>query len=138
MAGILPPWTIGLWVGTQASLIGSGDFTNDCKSGNLPAVSFVDPAFTMPCLGDGTDDHPDSDIRYGEAFLARIYNAVVSSPAWSNTVLVINFDEWGGFFDHVAPAVAEVPDQEQAAYAAVGRALWKWTADHLLAPAKRA
>jgi phospholipase C len=103
-------------------------FYIDCKNGNLPAVSFVDPLFTSVLsgllLGDtgGNDDHPHSDIRNGEAFLTGIYNAIVSSPQWSSTVLIINFDEWGGFFDHVPPPLAPggVPDADIAAYAAAG------------------
>src|SRR5437773_9978222 len=44
-----------------------------------------------------------------------IYRAVTQSPAWSRTILVINFDEWGGFFDHVPPSVAPIPPADQAA-----------------------
>lgn len=52
-------------------------------------------------------------MRNGQAFLNGIYNAVTSSPNWSNTVLVINYDEWGGFFDHVPPPFAPVPRADQ-------------------------
>jgi phospholipase C len=70
----------------------------------------VDPRF----LGDGTvgtsgDDHPLADIRVGQSFLNTVYNAVISGPNWERTVLVINYDEWGGFFDHVPPATAPDP-----------------------------
>src|SRR2546429_9520596 len=51
----------------------------------------------------------------------RIYAAVTQSPAWRSTVLVINFDEWGGFFDHVPPPVAPIPPADQAAGNADGR-----------------
>jgi phospholipase C len=61
------------------------------------------------------DDHPFADIRNGEAFLNSVYAAVTSSPAWRNTVLVINFDEWGGFFEHVAPSAASIPPADAAA-----------------------
>jgi phospholipase C len=43
-----------------------------------------------------------------------VYEAVVSSPNWPNTVLIINFDEWGGFFDHVAPSTAPIPPADAA------------------------
>ena len=78
-------------------------FLTDCATGNLPQVAYIDPSFTI--LGDepfSNDDHPHDDIRAGESFLAQVYAAVTRSPAWERTVLVINFDEWGGFFDHVA------------------------------------
>jgi phospholipase C len=82
------------------------DFLQDCRTGRLPAVSYVDPAYTLPVLGLGSDDHPPSDIRAGEWFLSQVYTAVTTSPAWARTLLVITFDEWGGFFDHVPPSRA--------------------------------
>lgn len=99
---------LALW-GSKYAGIGAplSQFLADCRSG-LPAVSFVDPYF----LGLGavsTDDHPFTDIRNGEAFLNLIYQAVTTSPSWPTTLLVITFDEWGGFFDHVPPPKAPVP-----------------------------
>jgi phospholipase C len=87
-------------------------FLADCKTGALPAVSFVDPRFEDEDSGTSGDDHPLGDIRVGERFLADVYEAITSSPAWSKTVFVINFDEWGGFFDHVRPGTA--PDVNPA------------------------
>lgn len=49
------------------------------------------------------------------AFMARIYRAVTTSPAWSKTVLIFNFDEWGGFFDHMPPPTAPIPAADAAA-----------------------
>ena len=103
----------------RANLKDTTDLYNDIQNGTLPAVSFVDPFLTSDDFSPGDDDHPFADIRKGEEFLASIYNAVGSSPNWSSTVLIVNFDEWGGFFDHVTPPIAQVPQQEQAAYAAV-------------------
>ncbi|MGD0716202.1 MAG: alkaline phosphatase family protein [Gaiellaceae bacterium] len=85
-------------------------FFADCKTGKLPALSVVDPDLTLadtePQSGIWNDDHPHADIRAGEYFLSTIYNAVTRSPAWPHTLLVITFDEWGGFFDHVPPPAA--------------------------------
>jgi len=78
-------------------------FLIDAAAGTLPAVSFVDPAFTILDDGEGNDDHPHADIRSGEAFVSQIYNAVVKGPGWKNTVLIFNRDEWGGFYDTIAP-----------------------------------
>ena len=80
-----------------------GNFLTDAAAGTLPGVSYVDPNYTILDDGTGNDDHPHADIRNGEAFLSKIYHAVTSGPAWKNTVLIITFDEWGGFFEHVAP-----------------------------------
>ena len=79
------------------------------RNGTLPHVAFVDPKFINEDSGTSADDHPHADIRNGQAFLNMIYNAVVSSPAWPQTILVINYDEWGGFFDHVPPTAAPIP-----------------------------
>ncbi len=81
-------------------------FLADAATGQLPQVSFIDPRFEDESSGTSNDDHPHADIRAGEAFLNQVYNAVTSSPNWANTLLVVNFDEWGGFFDHVAPTTA--------------------------------
>ncbi len=79
------------------------EFLSSAAAGTLPAVSFIDPRYTVLDDGTGNDDHPHADIRNGEAFLSEVYRAVASGPGWAKTVLIITFDEWGGFFDHVAP-----------------------------------
>ncbi|MCW2491310.1 MAG: non-specific phospholipase, partial [Frankiales bacterium] len=81
-------------------------FLSDAAAGRLPEVSFIDPRFLDEASGSSGDDHPKADIRAGEHFLNQVYNAVTSSPNWANSVLVINFDEWGGFYDHVTPGTA--------------------------------
>jgi phospholipase C len=94
-------------------------FLVDCALGTLPNVSFVDPSFINEDQGQSGDYHPHGDIRAGEAFLSLIYHAVRSSPAWNKTVFVVNFDEWGGFFDHVAPPKV-VDDTKRAALTPAG------------------
>jgi phospholipase C len=79
-------------------------FLAACRAGTLPQVAFVDPLFTGSDEGTAADDHPHADLRAGEYFLNRVYRAVTTSPAWPRTLLVITFDEWGGFFDHVPPS----------------------------------
>ena len=85
------------------------DFLSDCANGSLPQVSFVDPSFTL-VLNTANDNHPESDIRNADAFIAQVYQAVASSPDWKSTVLVHNYDEWGGFFEHVPPPRALAPN----------------------------
>jgi len=81
-------------------------FQAAAATGTLPQVSFVDPRFLDEASGSSGDDHPKADIRAGEQFLSEVYTAVTTGPGWANTLLVINYDEWGGFFDHVAPTTA--------------------------------
>jgi len=100
-----------LWNNKYASITKTqSQFFADCKAGKLPAVSFIDPNLTFvdegPQSGIWNDDHPHADIRAGEYFLSTIYNAVTRGPLWPRTLLVVTFDEWGGFFDHVPPGVA--------------------------------
>lgn len=85
-------------------------FLIDAAAGTLPAVSFLDPRFTILDDGGGNDDHPHADVRAGEAFLGQVYNAVTQGPKWANTVLIINRDEWGGFYDTVAPPRVIAPN----------------------------
>jgi phospholipase C len=85
-------------------------FKVDVAQGQLPAVSFVDPAFTLLDDGTGNDDHPHADLRRGEIFIRDVVTTLAESPSWKNTVLVINRDEWGGFFDHVVPPRVIAPN----------------------------
>lgn len=82
-------------------------FKEDAAHGTLPSVSFLDPRYTILDDGTGNDDHPHADIREGDKFLYNVFEAVSKGPDWSSTVLIINFDEWGGFFEHVPPPRAE-------------------------------
>jgi len=76
------------------------DFFDDAEAGTLPPVSYIDPAF-----GYG-DDHPPHHPIYGQQLIASIYDALARSPQWERTLLVITYDEHGGFFDHVPPPTA--------------------------------
>jgi len=79
------------------------EFFLRCIAGNLPAYSYVDPGFIGEDEGTSNDDHPHADIRRGQNLIGRVVKAITQSPAWSSTVLIISYDEWGGFFDHVRP-----------------------------------
>lgn len=90
------------------------DFLLDAATGNLPAVSFLDPRYTILDDGLGNDDHPHADVRAGEAFLSQVYLALTSGPGWKNTVLIINRDEWGGFYDTIVPPRVIAPNDVDA------------------------
>jgi phospholipase C len=81
------------------------DFLDRAKTGDLPAVSWIDPNFSDVPDGEANanDDTPPGDITPGQAFVGQIYNALAASPAWSKTLLVVIYDEHGGFYDHVTP-----------------------------------
>ncbi len=75
-------------------------FYEDAADGKFPSYAFLEPQF----FGRGQNDqHPPSDVRAGEQLIADVYKAVVESPQWNETLLVITYDEHGGCYDHVAP-----------------------------------
>ncbi len=85
-------------------------FYADAAAGSLPNVCFVDPPFRDGGGGDGlsADEHPAGDIRLGQAFMSDVAHAFIESPQYERGAMFINYDEWGGFFDHVEPR--RVPD----------------------------
>lgn len=90
---------------------GSGRFrryshfaTSWASNDKMPSVIFIEPEY-----GDGphnapNDDHPPTGVAKGQAFLADIYSTLISNPArWAKTMMLVFYDEHGGFFDHVPP-----------------------------------
>ena len=107
---------LALW-GTRYRSIASHitSFFDALSSNRLPEVSFIEPRFIEESTGVSNDDHPHADVRDGQAFMNLIYTAVTNSRAWHNTMLVFIYDEWGGFFDHVAPGIAPTSAGDRAA-----------------------
>jgi len=89
------------------------DFYRDAAAGKLAPVTYVDPGF------DVNDDHPPLHPIWGQQFIASIYAALANSPKWDRTMLVITYDEHGGFFDHVPPPTT-VDDQAAAGFDQMG------------------
>jgi phospholipase C len=76
------------------------DFLSDVASGNLPQVSWLIGSVV-------TSDHPPSPSVFGENILSLIVSALSANPTlWAKTILLVNFDENGGFFDHLPPVTA--------------------------------
>ncbi|HVK74119.1 MAG TPA: alkaline phosphatase family protein [Kofleriaceae bacterium] len=73
------------------------DFLNDARAGTLRPFTYVEPSFGF------NDDHPPHHPMAAQQFVAMVYTALATSPQWANTLLVITYDEHGGFFDHVPP-----------------------------------
>ncbi len=76
------------------------EFAKDARAGKLPAVVFIDPSFTY------NDYHPPHYPLVAEQLIAAAYTALATSPQWEESLLVITFDEHGGFHDHVPPPTA--------------------------------
>jgi phospholipase C len=101
------------------------DFLDDARKGHLPNYAFIEPNLwhghndmhpPVSALMHGLPFDPPSSLLGGEALLASVYDAVRSSSSsrgsnYLNTLLMVNFDEAGGTFDHVAPPPAPPPDR---------------------------
>jgi len=92
----------------RRDVFGHRSFLERAAKGDLPAVSWIDPNFYDLTFGPAgsNDDHPPSDLRAGQKLVLHLVDAVLQSPAWKKTLLVITYDEHGGFFDHVQPPKA--------------------------------
>ncbi len=84
-------------------------FWQDARAGTLANVVFVDPNYTDAAEDNGTsnDFHPKGSVLVAEEFVARVHNTLKDSPQWERMVFVLNFDEHGGFFDHVVPPACQ-------------------------------
>jgi phospholipase C len=87
-----PIWT--------SNVVGTNQFATDAESGNLPAVSWV--VTNVP-----ESDHPPYSMCVGEDWTQKEINAVMEGPDWASTVIILTWDDFGGFYDHVAPPVVD-------------------------------
>jgi phospholipase C len=75
----------------------AGQFFTDAAAGKLPPICYIEPAY-------GTnDDHPPVHPIMGQELIASVYLALANSPQWKNCLLVVTYDEHGGYYDHVQP-----------------------------------
>lgn len=80
------------------------NFFNMIGQGKLPKFSFLEPAWYLSTFGNGNDYHPPANLPPGEQFLFAVYYSIRRQPKlWANTLIIINFDEHGGTYDHQAP-----------------------------------
>ena len=77
------------------------NFYAAAKAGTLPAVSWVVPSGEV-------SEHPPGPVSFGESYVTSLVNAVMSGPDWSSTAIFVTWDDWGGFYDHVAPPSVDV------------------------------
>jgi len=77
-------------------VVSSDAFIPDLNNGKLPSVSWVSPPFPL-------SDHPPLSMCRGENWTVRLMNAIMNSPYWKSTAVVLTWDDFGGFYDHVPP-----------------------------------
>jgi phospholipase C len=78
------------------NVVDDGQFLQDMHTGTLPAVSWLTPSFNQ-------SDHPPTSICAGENWFVGVMNRLMTSPYWSSTAVILTWDDFGGFYDHVAP-----------------------------------
>ena len=99
---------VGLWprnlIKYRSHLHDLDDFYDDCREGRLPPVTLLTTEALAASEGEFQDD------QVGESFTASLFEAAAAGPQWQHMLFVINWDEGGGFYDHVPPPAAVTPD----------------------------
>ena len=86
------------------------DFKAAAAAGALGCYTFLEPSWGS----SGNSQHPNYDVALGEQLIHDVYYALRNSPAWGQTLLIINYDEHGGCYDHVPPPTSAVPPDNSA------------------------
>lgn len=91
----------------RPEIMNNGDavFFRDAAAGTLPDVAWLNSGFLAD--GDRKSGHPPGSLCAGENYAVDVLNAVMTGPQWNSTALFMVWDDWGGFYDHVAPPVVE-------------------------------
>jgi phospholipase C len=94
------------------NIVPVSQFMTDLANGTLPSVAYIDPGFSS-----GLDEHPGLDdgvpggsVQVGSQYVSTLINALMQSSSWQDSVFILTFDEFGGFYDHVPPQPAVSPD----------------------------
>ncbi|KAL5766299.1 hypothetical protein ACOSP7_016916 [Xanthoceras sorbifolium] len=87
-------------------------FKRDAKKGKLPSYVVVEQRYMDSKLEPANDDHPSHDVYEGQMFVKEVYETLRASPQWNQTLLVITYDEHGGFYDHVPTPVRGIPSPD--------------------------
>ncbi|HXZ78934.1 MAG TPA: alkaline phosphatase family protein [Terriglobales bacterium] len=106
----LNPFTAGAKY--PQNVVGVDQFFTDLNNGTLPSVAYIEPGFNS-----GLDEHPGLDdgepggsVQVGSQYVSTLIGALMKSSAWKDSVFILTFDEFGGFYDHVPPQPAVSPD----------------------------
>ncbi len=95
------PWFVTVRQdGELGNIKTTADLFKDARNGTLPAVSWVVPSGPV-------SDHPPALVSASQTYVTNIVNALMKSPDWSSTAIFLTWDDWGGFYDHVAPPTVD-------------------------------
>lgn len=105
--------TLGKLWGHLSNFNFFASFRQDASQGTLPKYSFIEPRY-FPDVELPNDQHPPHVVTMGEQLIAEVYNCLRAGPAWTETLLIITYDEHGGNYDHVAPPAATPPSSTRS------------------------
>ncbi|KAK4256937.1 hypothetical protein QN277_006594 [Acacia crassicarpa] len=87
-------------------------FKKDAKQGKLPPLTVIEPRYFDLKGTPANDDHPSHDVANGQKLVKEVYETLRASPQWNQTLLVITYDEHGGFYDHVKTPFVNIPSPD--------------------------
>jgi len=93
-------------------------FAQDVQGPYPYAYTFIEPNYgdtALETYKDGSSQHPMDSVQNGEALIKATYEAIRNSPLWASSLLIITYDEHGGFYDSVAPQAAPPPNDGSGA-----------------------
>jgi phospholipase C len=83
------------------------DFFDDARAGTLPNYSFIEPRHLLRWANS---QHPRQRVQRGDRLLKEVYEALAGNPeVWRSVLLIVTYDEHGGFFDRISPPRATPP-----------------------------
>jgi phospholipase C len=97
----LPSFTDVSQDGQLGNIQTLSNFYAAANSGTLPAVSWIVP-------NGKVSEHPPALVSAGQTYVTGLVNAIMQSPDWSSTAIFLSWDDWGGFYDHVAPPSIDI------------------------------
>lgn len=83
----------------NSHIVDMDEYYRDVANDTLPAVAFMVPS--------GPSEHPPSNIQSGQRFVRSLIQPLMRSPAWYSSMFLVVYDDWGGWYDHVAPPVVD-------------------------------
>jgi phospholipase C len=95
-----------------ADIIPFSRFARDVSDARYPAqLTFIEPNYghVASDYKGGTSQHPLDEVTSGEGLIRAVYEVIRNSPVWASSLLILTWDEHGGFYDHVAPPAAVAP-----------------------------
>ena len=83
----------------NSKIVDISEYYEDLANGTLPAVAFMAPS--------GASEHPPGDVTNGQVYATSLITALMRSPSWWNSLFIVTWDDWGGWYDHVAPPAVD-------------------------------